>query len=805
MAVSWNGGGVRAGLLALLLVCVPHAASAQDGGWELAIDGATSVRLGRTARFRGVAYGVRGLAELVAQATRVRARIEQREGPSGAWAEVRSAADGTFAIDVPVPAGLDPSDVYLDVEVGPDGAARRFSMPVHPRPAVGMHLVTDRRLYEPGEPVHVWARLVESVSQRPLAGEAIELVLSGPSMPRVRRVIETGPSGVAHLELAVPDGAPEGSMTVTARVEGQLEASAAFHVGTRTWERVFAEVEVEPEPVAPGAEATVSVAVTATSGAPIRDAFVTLTIERTELTGRTGADGVAHIVARAPVYLEHDTGTIAVRAEIHHPGYGTVNAFGQMRLAVPLSLSIEAVPLHGGLVPEVDDVLLVRLHDGVGDPPAQPVQVSVEGPAVRGGRASATTDANGLVEIPVRLPRGASTTDGSNAQTSVVVTASGPLERLARIYLPVYDEAEVLPTIDRPVADPGTRVEVRVQRRPSVARSGVTLELLDPQGELVGLERMRPGQATAALDLPADRLGIFTVRARAVHADETLEGRGAIARLVVRPASPDFPTVTPARQRWTVGETAHVELATGAGGPRRWAAVLVRDLAAHGGEQPFASYFLGRQLEEALLTPSDPAGARLVFATLAADLAADPEPHAAPPLADALGLPSTQARLRPRGDLRDPWPLARELERRGVARPMRELEERLAAAIDANGLDAITTVAGGRRRFPRRRARERAVGEDPRRHRSLTMLRRRIRASRRDAVAQAWRGWSGCWWRSRLPRPRRHGAAGGADGRRATLEALAPAPRRTQVIRPRSSTTRGAVASRSSRPGARSS
>ncbi len=697
VAVSKNAGGVSA-LLALALTCAPAVVAAQESGWELALDGPRQVRLGRTARYRGVAYRVRGLAALAPEAARVRARIEEREGTAGAWAEVRAAADGTFDVEVPVPSGVE-GEVFLDVEVGPEDGARRFSMRVQPRPAVTLVLRTDRRLYEPGEPVHVWAWLREGTSERPLVGQAIELALAGPSMPRARRTVETGPSGVAHLELAVADGAPEGSMTITGRLEGQLETATSFHVGTRTWERVFAEVEVEPEPVAPGAAATVAVRVTATSGAPVRDATVALTVEGTRYDGATGADGVARIAVTAPVYLEHDTGSISVRAEIHHPGYGTVNAFGTLRLAVPLSLSIEAVPRHGGLIPELDDVLFVRLHDGVGDPPAQPVEVTVEGPAVRGGRATATTDAHGIAEIPVRLPVGASAGRGSRPQTSVLVTAAGPLERLARVYLPVFDDAEVLPIVDRPVAEPGSRVAIAIARRPTVARRPVTLELLDAQGEIVALTRLAPAARSASVDLPADRLGLFTVRARAVHADETLEGRGAIARLIVRPASPDFPTVTPARTRWTVGETAHVELGTRAGGPRRWAAVLVRDLAAHGGEQPFASYFLARSFREALLTPTDEAGRRLVSATLAADLALDAEPHPAPALTDALGLPAYGALQDPRGGFRDPWPLARELERRGVARPMRALEDRLAQAIDAGGLDSLTRVTGGRRAF----------------------------------------------------------------------------------------------------------
>ncbi|MCB9594227.1 MAG: hypothetical protein H6719_15955 [Sandaracinaceae bacterium] len=698
MAVLPNGGGVRAALLALVVLCAPSAAAAQDSGYELALDGPTQVRTGRVARYRGVAYRVRGLAELSPFGGRVRARVEQREGPSGAWSEQISAADGRFEIEVPVPEGLE-EEVFLDVEVGPEDGARRFSMPLRVRPAVSLVLRSDRRLYEAGEPVHLWAWLREDVSHRPLAGQTIELELEGPSMPSVRREITTGDSGVAHLELTVPTGAAEGTMSVTARVPGQLQTSASFNVGTRTWERLFADVEVEPEPVAPGADATVAVTVTATSGAPVIDAQVSVTIDNESWSGTTGRDGVARVPVRAPVYLEHDTGSLYVSVEIRHPGYGVVSSGGTMRLAVPLSLSIEAVARHGGLVPELDDVLYVRLHDGIGDPPTQPTEVTVEGPAVRGGRATATTDANGIATIPVRLPVGASASSGDHPQTSVLVSVAGPLERLARVYLPVFADAEVSPTPDRPVVEPGSRVEVEVQRRPGAARREVVLELLDDHAEILALARVSASQRRVTIDVPPDRLGVMTLRARAVHADETLEGVGGLAGLIVRPADPDFVSVAPTRRRWTVGETAHVTLTTGSGGPRRWAAVLVRDLAAHGGEQPFTAHFLGRRFEQALLTPSDEDGRRLVFATLAARLQADAEPEPAPPLVDGLGLAPSDALQAPRGGLRDPWPLARELVRRRVGRSTRALEDRLAEALESNGLDAITTTAGGRRRF----------------------------------------------------------------------------------------------------------
>jgi len=697
-------------LAALLALSVASAAQAQPDparggqawtGYELALDGPRQVRMGRTARYRGVAYRVRGLRDLVTFGGRVRARVHVEESRSGAWVEVRTGADGRFDVELPVPVGIE-SQAEVQVEVGPASEARSFAFTLAAQPAVRLVLRTDRNLYESSEPVHVWAWLVDEASGRPIEGQAIGLDVAGESIPAGQHEIRTGASGVAHLELRVPDGAPEGQTAVTATIEGQLEATTHFSVGTRTYERVLATVEIEPEPVAPGNPATVVVTATATSGAPITGAQVQVRVgaqrEQRTWTGTTGADGVARIAVRAPVYAVHDTGSASVRVDLHHPAHGSVVRIVNMRLAVPLSLSLEVVPRHGGLVPEIDDLLYVRLHNGIGEPPAQPTEITVTGPAVRGERASATTDVNGIAAIPARLPIGAASSRSGTTRTSVLVEVTGPLQRVARVNVPVFRNAEVLPTPSQSIVAPGDRLTVRVDRRPSAARQEVVLELLDARSEVLRLVWLTPRQRSVELVFPDERVGLMTLRARARHADETLEGVGGLAQIIVRPADPGFVRVDPVRPRWTVGETARVNVHTGVGGPRRWAAVLVRDLAAHSGERSFQHHFLRRRFSRALLEASGASGDRLVSAALAAHVSADADIEPSPPLVDALGLSPSSSRGGGRG-LRDPWPLARELERRGAGSAMRALEARLESALASGGLDAVTTTSRGRRAF----------------------------------------------------------------------------------------------------------
>ena len=84
---------VLASTLAAALLCSSagraYAQPLPDTGYELALSGPSVVRADRDARYRGVAYRVRGLAELVPHTGPVRARF-RTESFEGAWVDVLS-------------------------------------------------------------------------------------------------------------------------------------------------------------------------------------------------------------------------------------------------------------------------------------------------------------------------------------------------------------------------------------------------------------------------------------------------------------------------------------------------------------------------------------------------------------------------------------------------------------------------------------------------------------------------------------------------------------------------------------------
>ncbi len=677
-----------------------------ETGYELALNGPTTVRGDREVRLRGIAYRVRGLSTLEAYAGRVRARF-RTETREGRWLEIASAADGRFELRVPIGSrspSSDQDEPRIEVEVGPEESARTFSFPVTVVAPWELTLHTDRNLYEPGEPVHLWMLVRDTASGRPAVDRSVSFELDGPATGHRTERVTTTAAGVAHVTFTLGESAPAGSVSVTARVDGGTQ-SASFRIGRRTWERLFAHVDIEPEQVAPGAAATVVVHVTSADATPIRDATVDVTVSGSSVRGVTSATGEARIEVHAPAFLDGETGFASVEVHVQHAAYGSVDVARSMRLAVPLTLSLDIVPAHAALVPEVDDVVFVRLEDVLHAPPPAGTTVELTGPAIPSGHATETTDENGIAAFRVRLPRGASAGAEDEQHTTIRAHVSGTaLELTSRVTVPVQLTPEVVPTLAHPLAEPAGRIEVRLARRPSAQRATVVVELLAlGSEELLDLVFAPPSSTSVTLTVPPDRLGRLHVRARAVLASESLESVGASDTLLVRPGTPDFVSLTPVRQRWRVGETAQVDLHSLPGGPRAWGALLVRDLAAHGGESDFDMYFLRRAFERALLEPRGEAGERFLRAALAAAAPIDVAQPTAAPVVDALGLPDLsrtgEAESNERFVLRDPWPLARELERRGLVDAMSQIESALTEALDQGSLDEITVGRGSARRF----------------------------------------------------------------------------------------------------------
>ena len=562
-----------------------------------------------------------------------------------------------------------------------------------------LDLTTDRKLYEPGETVHGWARLRDKRSLRPLAGERIQFTAAGTGTEK--RTVKVAASGVASISATIPKEAQEGHYALTAQI-GQREVHYGFRIGTRTYERLFAEIKVTPETAQPHQPIQVVVKVTTASGALVRNAAVTVKVDEEMATGTTDKNGLATLAMQAPAYMTHATGSVPIQVTVSHPAHGSALARSALRLAVPLTLAVEVVPANGALVPEIESRLYVHLSEGSGKPPAVGTPVEVRGAAVRKGFQRGVTDVHGIVSIPTRLPRGAATGDGSSAVTTVVVHVEGQAPRTASITVQVARETEVVPTVSSPVASPGESLTIVLARRASATRVPIIVEFLSKTGPL-DARVVAAGSDRVVMKAPSDRLGVIQVRARPLHQRGVVEGAGGIDAFVVRPLRPSFPTLSADKPVYPVKSSARLTLKTTPGASQSWAAVLVRDLAAHGGEVPFQLHFLRKAFDRAILDPNSKAADTLLRTALAAYAYQEDAPEAAATLLDALGTPhesnSGLESSTERGVLRDPYPLSDELSRRGVGRVMNRLEQLLAQALDEGRLADVTVASVRARRF----------------------------------------------------------------------------------------------------------
>ncbi len=675
-------------------------AQGAPSGFELALHGPSAVQAGRTMHVRGVAYRVHGLAELRALGgSVVRARINNDAGSMAneKWREARADRRGFFQLDVPVPSSV-PGRPRLEVIVGDGRTERGFDFPVSLHQPWILDLVTDRVLYEPGETVHVWARLRDARSSRPLPKETIVFAPQGGSSV-------TGESGVAAVSFTIPKEESEGQRTVTAHVQG-VPVRATYRVGSRATERLFADVRVTPVTAKPSEPVEITVTVKAASGAPVPGAKLAVQLDNEPaVSGTTGSDGVGRVALRAPAYLVHATGVVPISVSVSHTAYGSYQTRAELKLAVPLTLEVEAVPQNGVLAPETDGRLFVRVADGGGQPPPAGTPIEVTGAAMPGGAQRAKTDQNGIAVVATRLPAGAATrTEGSgtDAVTTVVIRIEGPLYRTAAIQVPVRLDVEVVPVVERPISSPGDTLSVSLSQRSDVPRRPVVVELLADDG-LVEAQVVEPGVSRAKLQLPKERVGILKVRARPLGERGVVEEAGGVDAFIVRPSQPTFLELRHDKEVYDVRSTAELTLLSNPQAARSWAAVLVRDIAAQAGERAFTRRFMEGAFERAVLDPGAGAAEALLRTALTAYVTPDPPPARVPELLDELGRPREPLEVVEgsieRGVMRDPFPQADELRRRGMAGITQGLEAILMSALDEGRLNEVTTGRGTGRRL----------------------------------------------------------------------------------------------------------
>jgi hypothetical protein len=723
-------------LVLALGALLPTLGDAQDAGrasglgYELALFGTPQATYGETLRVQGIAYEVRGLAELLPLAQgEVVARLTSIANPRTGSRDtvvtrtVVPGAGGRFevALDVPERALAAP---ILELVVRRRGATgREYGYSLSIGSPLGLDLLTDRVLYEPGESVRAWSRLLHAADGAPVGARRVTLSVTDPSGRRIaEQLVTTSAAGIAALEAPLPASAADGMYTVSAQaLDGVATAYATrgVRVGRRTVERLLLSATLDQSLVPPSGRLSGRVSVRTPSGAAVRGARVEVRVSgRGEpLVLESDGEGLARFRTTAPAFLSGDVATQTVDVRATHPAHGTLRTTVTYQLA-RVEWVVSATAAAGALVPEVDTEIYVAVSDPRGRPAPANTPIVAAGPGVRGGSAQATTDANGLAVVPMRLPRGAAATvtgggAGCNGQVATVVDVTINTARplTARVCVRAAPDAEVLARVIAPVVAPGGELAFDVRRRDSVRGRAVLAEALAGE-HVVGATWLTGSETRGVITLPAGLAGLVSVRVRALGAENALApsnepgfagtGAGALDAVLVRPADAFALRVETGDEIAHVRTRARVALRTDT--PRQgWAALVARDLAAHGGETEWSLAWLGGVLQSAASKPNEPGSERVLRSALAATLSPDSTPVRPPALVPRPGAPYAwfnPGQAQARGQLRDPVALRGEFLRRGLGPAMQTLE-RAVAALDGTPASerGIVTRAGSRVSF----------------------------------------------------------------------------------------------------------
>lgn len=718
-------------------------------GYELALNGATRGERGHALTLVGVGYEVGGLADLRARAgLELDALITARQGSGRGRRTVsrssaRTEGGGRFVLRVDMPSEELTHPRLELILHRPGQPGRRFVYSITPIRDEGVDLLTDRNRYQPGEQVRAWLRVRGVRAHVPHTGRPVRLALmDGAGQLLADHEAETGASGVVTAELTLPESAEAGAYRVVATLTDGAGPSATrnIQVWRRTVERLMAEIEIEHGDedglalVRPGGELRGRVLVRTPSGTPVRGATVELRVrpDAPPTTLDTGDDGTARFTLTAPAFLAGEVGRETLSARVVHAAYGTITASaGYLMARVPAIVSVSA--RGGALIPEVDSTLYVSVSDPRGRPLASGTEVVVRGPGLAEAGITTRVDDKGFAEVHTRLPRGAASRMrggpcGGHVAASFEVEVRIDPARFTRSCVRVSAEAEVAVVVTgTPLATPGSAVEVEILRRPEARGRAVLVEAITG-GRAIAFSWIDGRSSRGSLTLPDDLLGVVQIRARALRAPNATEARsepgaiafgvGAFDGLLVRPPDAFALSVAPERPRYLVRERANVNLVASQSGARGWAALLVRDVAAHGGESPWDLRWMRGALHEAAQQPADEVNARFLRASLTGAMSVDPRP----PLPPELEAPYWRSRrhhqpYRPgaqtgRGVLRDPTALREELLRRGIGRFEMVLEqavwrlgtnaEERAALIRGRAFhpDAIANVAASQHLHP---------------------------------------------------------------------------------------------------------
>ncbi len=532
-------------LIALLALLAAVPAQAQTNmhrevpkgevtGLEMGIEGALRVPVGGRLRWFVTVYEVvhgRALRPAADATLSAQASFHRKDPVAKAVTDANGHAELFF--EVPADEKLSGS-FELGVKVRAKQVTRQFDVSVELAPRYRTELEVDRQVFEPGEPVFAWGRVIDAARERPAAGRPVRVEALGAGRRPIAAglSLKTDAAGFFHATLPAPAEAGARFDLEAATGDG---AAVAKQTGLSTARAKIPALVVRGVPsspvVAPGTEVTVDVVVRTADGRPVPRATLTgLSIPKgteakpvppvlTDVNGR----------ARVPWKVNSSGALVNVMGELQavREGFGT--AGGQVMVRVSRRERVLSWAVEGGaLIPGLPGQIFVRLNHPDGRPVAG-TELRLEGGRL--AAATARTDEQGAAVFETTLAAGApaAAADGGCAGDTVAAATLYVEKQEDELCLPVDPDATVR-VRTAPLLEAGRAVEVRLQRVAAVAQAPIEVALLAspvPGRWLPVAETVAAGASSRVmLEVPADALGLLWVRARPLIGPLRHEVRG---------------------------------------------------------------------------------------------------------------------------------------------------------------------------------------------------------------------------------------------------------------------------------------
>ncbi|MFH0899348.1 MAG: hypothetical protein V2A73_01835, partial [Pseudomonadota bacterium] len=706
-------------------------------GLDMAIEGIARAPAGGRLRWFVRTYEIvqgRDLRPAAGTAVRALAPFER----SRPVAETVTDSDGRGTLAFAIPANVKESFELTIESRSPRGLTRRFAMTVTVEPRYRIEVWVDRRTYAPGQPIYVWGRVLDVAEHVPAPQRKVVVRREYPNgfVPKCESSVATDRAGVFHTVLESP-GFPMDPFTIAVSTEG---ATPALHSGLAIARASTPALVVHAVPaksvVSPGSIVQVSVAVRTPDGRPVPRAIVTgpslpdAHEEDDDSAGEGNSDansdddtdanagddddddddvGVgdgsaddgrrqvyrtdSHGLARIPWRVGFTSRIVDATASIRAFRAGIGEGTGVARVRIARTPVVVGWAAEGGvLVPGLSNRLFLRIHRADG----QPLRAaSVRLASARFETAIATTDNDGVAVVDLAVA--ASTrTPADNPGTTAIPASLQVGSHVEELSLPLDPEATLRARSGAPLVEPGSPLEIRLERSPAIGDVPVVVTLLaqaDRERWVPVAQTTVAGQVRQiALTVPSDAVGLLWVRARPLIGPTHDEARGG--GTMVWSSSQQAPDL---RLLPVAGAAVEIDLQADSRGPyssfllalpedagRHLVAVLEQSL-----DNPLARYRLAATGSTSQLRSS-----ALLAGTLAAGTPADNGaaavlrngkvvPQAMPPDPVALGR------------LRDPWHSRARFVFGRLGRIMRAIEKAVAARIPDDLSSVAEPVPGG--------------------------------------------------------------------------------------------------------------